>query len=58
MKTIDAFKEYKEVTSRENYVQPIAYGLGIRRSKNGKVLDVNFPLINWESNFGTGCCID
>ena len=58
MKTIDAFKEYvKEVTSRENYVQPIAYGLGIRRRKNGKVLDVNFPLINWESNFGTAAVL-
>lgn len=58
MNTIEAFKAYvAEVEAREGYTKPLAFGLGIRRSKGDKVLDVNFPAINWNTAFGTAALL-
>lgn len=58
MNTIEAFKNYvSSVEAREGYAKPLAFGLGIRRSKGDKVLDVNFPQINWDSAFGTAALL-
>ncbi len=58
MNTIEAFKAYvANVEAREEYKKPLAFGLGIRRTKGDKVLDVNFPSINWNTAFGTAALI-
>ena len=58
MNTIEAFKNYvSSVEAREGYAKPLAFGLGIRRSKGDKVLDVNFPQINWDNAFGTAALL-
>lgn len=58
MNTIEAFKNYvSSVEAREGYAKPLAFGLGIRRSKEDKVLDVNFPQINWNNAFGTAALL-
>lgn len=58
MNTIDNFKEYvQSITSQENYAKPLAFGLGIRRAKGAKTLDVNFPNINWNSAFGSAALL-
>jgi len=52
--SIEDFKAFTEkVSSKDSYTKPLAFGLGIRRQKNGKTLDVLYPLINWNENFGT-----
>lgn len=58
MKTIEAFKGYvAKIEGEANYERPLAFGLGIRKSKGDKVLDVNFPSINWESAYGTAALL-
>lgn len=58
MNTIEAFKTYvASVEAKEGYTKSLAFGLGIRRSKGDKVLDVNFPSINWNSAFGTAALL-
>lgn len=58
MNTIENFKEYvQNITSQPNYAKPLAFGLGIRRSKGDTTLDVNFPSINWDSAFGTAALL-
>ncbi len=58
MNTIDHFKEYvQNITSQTNYTKPLAFGLGIRRSKGEKTLDVHFPAINWDTAFGTAALL-
>lgn len=58
MNTIDHFKEYvQNITSQPNYTRPLAFGLGIRRSKGEKTLDVHFPDINWDTAFGTAALL-
>lgn len=58
MDTIDHFKEYvQNITSQPNYTKPLAFGLGIRRSKGEKTLDVHFPSINWDTAFGTAALL-
>lgn len=58
MNTIDHFKEYvQNITSQSNYTKPLAFGLGIRRSKGEKTLDVHFPNINWDTAFGTAALL-
>lgn len=58
MNTIENFKEYvQNITSQANYAKPLAFGLGIRRSKGEATLDVNFPSINWDSAFGTAALL-
>ena len=54
MSTIEAFKEYvASVEAKDNYHRPLAFGLGIRKKKGDKTLEVFYPLINWESSYGT-----
>ncbi|MFC2109528.1 tetrahydrodipicolinate N-succinyltransferase N-terminal domain-containing protein [Bacteroidota bacterium] len=58
MNTIENFKEYvQNITSKPGYTKPLAFGLGIRKSKGDKTLDVNFPSINWDSAFGTAALL-
>lgn len=54
MHTKEKFNEYvQKITKRPNHADPLAFGLGIRRSKSNKTLDVHFPSINWNRAFGT-----
>ena len=58
MNTIESFKTYvKDIESKEGYKKPLAFGLGIRTSKEDKTLEVNFPTINWNSAFGTAALL-
>jgi len=58
MNTIEQFKDYvQNITSKKDYAKPLAFGLGIRRSKGEKTLDVNFPAINWNTAFGTAALL-
>ena len=58
MNTIENFKEYvQNITSKAGYVKPLAFGLGIRKSKGEKTLDVNYPSINWDTAFGTAALL-
>ena len=58
IKTVEDFKAYvAECEAVENYTQPKAYAIGIRRSRQGVTLDVNFPGINFESNFATAAIL-
>ena len=51
---IEDFKSFtKSVESKDSYKKPLAFALGVRRKKEGKTLDVYFPLINWDINIGT-----
>jgi len=58
MSTVDSFKEYvASVEARDNYHRPLAFGLGIRKMKGDKTLEVFYPLINWEGSYGTAAVI-
>jgi 2,3,4,5-tetrahydropyridine-2-carboxylate N-succinyltransferase len=58
MNTVEDFKSYvSQIQSEDNYKNPVAFALGVKRLKNGKVLDAYFPLINWESSFGTAAVV-
>ncbi len=55
--TTDEFKKLvAETTAQEGYREPLAFGIARvdRGQKNAeKVLQANFPLINWKENFGS-----
>lgn len=54
MNTVEEFKSYVgKIQESDVYQNPKAFALGVKRTKNGKVLDAYFPLINWESSYGT-----
>ena len=54
MNTVEEFKSYvASVEAKPGYQKPLAFGLGVKRSKGDKTLDAYFPLINWEVSFGT-----
>jgi len=58
MNTVAAFKEYvNSIESSDQYVRPLAFGLGIRKSKEDKTLEVFFPVINYESSYGTAAVL-
>jgi len=58
MDRIEKFKEYVEaIESRENYSRPVAYGIGLRKQKDDKTMEVFYPLINFEKNFGTAAVL-
>ena|GEM_PF-29331 len=58
MNTIEDFNTYiAGIENSNGYKKPLAFGLGIRRSKEEKTLDVNFPKINWNSSFGTAALL-
>ena len=49
MSTVEEFKSYVAlVEANKEYKKPLAFGLGVKRSKQNKTLDVFFPLINWD----------
>jgi len=50
----DDFSEYvQSIQSQSGYKAPLAFGLGVRRFKGDKTLDVCFPLINYKNSLGT-----
>lgn len=54
MSTVEEFKSYvASVETKKGYKKPLAFALGVKRSKGDKTLDVFFPLINWDNSFGT-----
>ena len=58
MKTVEDFKAYvNEVEAKSGYQKPVAFGLGVRKTKNDKTLEVNFPHINFETAFGTAALL-
>ncbi len=58
MSTVESFKEYvANVEAKDNYHRPMAFGLGIRKRKGDKTLEVFYPLINWEGSYGTAAVI-
>ncbi|MCK6509565.1 tetrahydrodipicolinate N-succinyltransferase N-terminal domain-containing protein [Myxococcota bacterium] len=53
IQTIEDFQAYvQSIEAEADYKRPLAYGLGIRRRKGEKTLDVLFPHINYQTNFG------
>ncbi len=56
--TTEEFKIFIEkIKSQPNYREPIAFGIAKvdRGQKNAsKILQANFPIINWRENFGSG----
>ncbi|MEM6318840.1 MAG: tetrahydrodipicolinate N-succinyltransferase N-terminal domain-containing protein [Bacteroidota bacterium] len=58
MATVADFKQYVEtVEKRAGYTRPLAFGLGIRKSKGDKTLEVFFPSINYNKAFGTAAVL-
>lgn len=58
METKKQFEEaLSDLQSKVDYIEPMAYGIGIRRRKSGKTLDVYFPIINWKTNPKTSAII-
>ena len=58
MATIEDFKKYvADVQSRAGYTKPTAFGLGIRKSKGDKTLEVFYPMINFETAYGTAALL-
>jgi 2,3,4,5-tetrahydropyridine-2-carboxylate N-succinyltransferase len=60
IETINSTEEFKtlvaEITAQEGYREPIAFGIARvdRGQKNAdKVLQANYPLINWQENYGS-----
>ena len=57
IKSVDEFKELvASVENSSNYKKPIAFGIARvdRGQKNAdKILQANFPIINWNENFGS-----
>ncbi len=56
--TKDEFKSFiEQVEANEGYRKPVAFGIArVDRGQKSadRVLQANFPLINWEENFGSG----
>ncbi len=58
MKTVAEFKAYiAEIEARDDYKQPTAFGLGIRKQRGDKTMEVFFPLINYQSAYGTAAVL-
>ncbi|MEE9373498.1 MAG: tetrahydrodipicolinate N-succinyltransferase N-terminal domain-containing protein [Saprospiraceae bacterium] len=58
MSNIDAFKKYiVKVEASENYHRPIAFGIGIRKTRNDKTLEVFYPYINYKTAYGTAALL-
>ncbi|TNE45261.1 MAG: 2,3,4,5-tetrahydropyridine-2,6-dicarboxylate N-succinyltransferase [Deltaproteobacteria bacterium] len=54
IQSVEDFKAFVQgVESSDSYKRPLAFGLGVRRSKGGKTLDVLFPQVNYEANYGS-----
>ena len=58
MATVADFKKYVEkVEAKKGYTRPLAFGLGIKKSKGDKTLEVFFPGINYNTAFGTAAVL-
>ncbi|MEY3416606.1 MAG: 2,3,4,5-tetrahydropyridine-2,6-dicarboxylate N-succinyltransferase [Bacteroidota bacterium] len=56
--TKELFKAHvAQIENKENYQKPIAFALGIRRTKGDKTLDVFYPHINFNTAFGTAALL-
>jgi 2,3,4,5-tetrahydropyridine-2-carboxylate N-succinyltransferase len=56
--TKELFKAHvSKIENQADYQKPIAFALGIRRSKEGKTLDVFYPHINYNAAFGTAALV-
>lgn len=54
MSTVEEFKNYvASVEAKQGYQKPLAFALGVKRLKGEKTLDAYFPVINWDTSFGT-----
>lgn len=54
MKSKQEFVEFVEsVEAGANYQRPLGFSLGLRRRRGEKTLDVYFPHVNWQANFGS-----
>jgi len=54
MSTVEDFKNYvASVEAKSGYKKPLAFALGVKRSKGEKTLDAYFPQINWDNAFGS-----
>ena len=54
MSTVEDFKGYvASIEAKSGYIKPLAFALGVKRSKGKKTLDAYFPQINWNSAFGS-----
>ena len=58
MNTVEDFSKFvSQVESKPNYKRPLAFGLGVRRRKGDKTLDVFFPHINYQGAYGTAAVL-
>jgi len=58
MKTVEEFKQYiSQIESLENYHRPLAFGIGIRKTRGDKTLEVFYPHINFNTSFGTAAIL-
>ena len=58
MATVEDFKKYvADVQNRAGYTKPTAFGLGIRKTKGDKTLEVFYPMINFETAYGTAALL-
>lgn len=52
--SVEEFKAHvQSIEEKADYHRPLAFGLGVRRRKGEKTLDVTFPHINYETNYGS-----
>lgn len=58
MKTVEEFKGLvSEIEQSEGYSRPLAFGLGIRKTKGDTTMEVFYPKINYGSAFGTAAIL-
>jgi len=58
MNTVTSFQSYvSSIESSDSYHRPLAFGLGIRKRRDDKTLEVFYPHINYESSFGTAAVL-
>ena len=56
--TKELFKELvNKIESKDGYQKPLAFALGVRRTKGNKTLDVFYPHINYNTAFGTAALL-
>ena len=58
MTSVQDFKDYvASIQNEEGYQKPTAFGIGVRKMKGDKTLEVFFPLINYETAYGTAALL-
>ena len=54
MNTVAEFNKFvASIEQAEGYLKPLAFGLGLRKSKGDKTMEVFFPKINYNSAYGS-----